>query len=93
MGSGENRVTIELNTKRLCGQTVFGAVGRCLKKPVFMLAKSTNIEEVKKFWLVLKKSLKNNYSRAKIPVVLDNHPAHRSKKSMEIMNEYFIPLF
>ena len=93
MGSGENRVEVELNTKRLSGVTVFGAVGKCLKQPVFMIAKATNSEEVQRFWVFLKRYLVNPYSNIKPHVILDNHAAHRSKKSMAVMEKYFKAMY
>ena len=35
--------------RRYGGVTIYGAIGNCLKKPVFMLGESTNIEEFEEF--------------------------------------------
>ena len=38
-----------IGRKRYGGVTIYGAIGNCLKKPVFMLGESTNIEEFEEF--------------------------------------------
>jgi len=42
MGDGDLRVAAPRNETHLSSATVFGAMGTCLKKPVFMGARSTN---------------------------------------------------
>ena len=62
---GEDRVEVKMNLKRHSNVTIFGAIGRPLKAPIFMVAKKTNIQ-----------NKKNPYSRAKPLLILDNHRAH-----------------
>ena len=69
--------------------TLFGAVGRCLKNGYFyMIAKSTDIQEVKRFLVELAGELRNPYSRMKPYLVLDNHGAHRSPKVREELERF-----
>ena len=82
-------MNISLNKNRLSSITVYGAVGPGIKKPIFMDALATNIEETKKFIIMLRKSLKNVYRREKPVLVMDQHPSHRSRKTMEIIEPYF----
>lgn len=42
-------VNIEVSNRRLQGVTLFGAIGTCLSKPVFMTGSSTNSVEFRQF--------------------------------------------
>ena len=48
-----NKVVIPLNTSKLQSVTLFGAIGTCLVEPVYMTARATNIEEFKRFVVLL----------------------------------------
>ena len=54
-----------------------------------MDAMATNIEETKRFIILLRKSLKNMYRREKPILVMDQHPSHKSRKIMELIEPYF----
>ena len=53
---------------------MYGAIGNCLAKPVFMISKSTNKEDFLSFLKLLKRSI----GRSKVFFVYDNHRAHMS---------------
>ena len=75
--------------------TVFGAIGTPLAKPVFYLAKSTNEEDFLKFLNKVKEAVSPTAQRAreKPVILLDNHSAHKTQKSLKRLNQYFQPLF
>jgi len=60
------------------GITVFGAISTSFDKPVFMSGKSTNKQNVAKFFGLLRKSFAD--PDEKVFVVLDNHPSHHTKE-------------
>ena len=64
------------NFARVESWTVYGAIGPCFDKPVFMLAKSTNMDDVDQFLRSLLAHRSNQYSKQPIHVVIDNNPAH-----------------
>ena len=56
--------------------TVYGAIGHCLLKPIFMTGDSTNKEE---FMIFMQKVYDNLKVDVKNPtVIIDNHAAHKS---------------
>ena len=75
--------------------TVFGAIGPALKKNMFCeLYGTTNGANFRKFLLLLKKALRDPYSRRKVYLCTDNHPGHRSKASTRLMEDLnFVPLW
>ena len=75
--------------------TVFGAIGTALKNNMFCeLYNTTNGENFCKFLPLLKANLRNQYSKRKVYLCIDNHVGHRSKKSLKVMKELdFVPLF
>ena len=91
--SSECMVVAPINARHLQSVTLFGAVGNCLSSPQFMMAKATNIESFKLFLVQLAGARVNPYSERKPVLVMDNHPAHRSSKCTELLNQYFRPEF
>lgn len=85
MGDGMLRVAAPLNKSYLKSVTVFGALGASLKKPVFMGARATNQIEFRRFLDEIAWNLRNPYRRSKPYLVLDNHPAHRTKLSIKAL--------
>ena len=73
---------------------MYGAIGDCLDRPVFMKGKSTNEDEFCSFIRKVAKHVKCEYVGSKRPVViLDNASGHRSKKSRKLLSEHFFPVF
>ena len=75
--------------------TVFGAIGTALKNNMFCeLYNTTNGFNFRKFLPLLKANLRNQYSKRKVYLCIDNHVGHRSKESLKVMEELgFVPLF
>lgn len=88
--SREEPVVAPLNFSRLKSVTLFGAIGLCLKAPVFMMAPATNEEHFAEFLVEIARGLKNQYRQRKPRLVLDNHPAHRSEGSLALLREFFV---
>lgn len=83
---------MDINSKRLKGVTLYGAIGTCIDKAVFMTGRSTNTEEFVQF---LKKIVAEKKPTDKLPYfVYDNAPAHISNLAKPILQESFqaIPL-
>ena len=81
------------NMKFYSAVTLYGAVGRPLKNGYFyMIANTTDITETKRFLVELAGALKNQYSRQKPYLIMDNHPAHKSPKVREELGRYH-PIF
>ena len=80
-----------IGRKRYGGTTIYGAIGNCLKNPVFMLGESTNIEEFEEFMQKVKLNCKE--SSDKPYLVIDNHSAHRSNRVKEYLEANFTLLF
>ena len=55
--------------------TVYGAIGECLPRAVFMLGKSTNNKEFPEFLRRIRMATPAG-PRAKLVIVLDNHKSH-----------------
>ena len=74
--------------------TVYGAISHCLNKSVFMMAKSTNTVDFKKFLTKVVKEVKIEYRGSKRAVlVCDNHGAHIAKANKEFIEREFYPLY
>jgi len=58
--------------------TLYGAIGSCLKHPVFMTAASTNSESFELFMESVAASIREGI--VKPHVIIDNHRAHYSKE-------------
>ena len=89
----EDPVTCALNGT--CHRiTVFGVIGITLSKPIFYLAKSTNEEDFLKFLNKVKEAIGPEHRNREKPILLlDNHSAHKTQKSIKRLNQYFQPLF
>jgi len=73
------------------GITVFGAIGNCLKKPMFMTARSTNKEDYMRFMNQVKEQVRD--LRGRKPVLLyDAHRAHTSLIARDRIPKMFLPL-
>lgn len=57
------------------GVTLYGAIGNCLDRAIFMTGVSTNKEEFKEFVQMIKANLNTDQRPT---LVLDNHAAHVS---------------
>ena len=58
------------------------------------LYSTTNGENFRKFFTSLKARLRNQYSRRKIYMCLDNHPGHWAKASVSLMKDLgIVPLW
>ena len=72
-------VEVHINN-HLYFRTIYGAIGECLNKPVFMKGKSTNQGEFKTFIKEVVKHIKCEYVGSKRPVlIMDNAGAHTAK--------------
>ena len=80
---------INMPQKRIGGVTLFGAIGKCLPKPVYMTGKSTNKEEVEKFLRKLIRELGSLNIEEKPWLVLDNHRAHFTQQNKRLMALHF----
>ena len=71
--------------------TIYGAAGNCLKQdiPVFLKASSTNIVETIRFITHLKANLRNQNSNVRPILIADNHAAHRSKRTVSHIRQWF----
>jgi hypothetical protein len=72
------RVQIPVHNTRLSGVTLYGAIGTCLKHPVFMTATSTNSESFELFMESVAASIREEV--IKPCVIIDNHRAHHSRE-------------
>ena len=70
--------------------TVYGAIGACLKKPVYYLSYSTCGVEYRKFVGRIHRALRNRNDRPLL--YYDGHPAHTSQVSVDKVSEHFRPL-
>lgn len=71
--------------KRYGGVTIFGAVGNCISKSLFITGKSTNRDEFKQFIETLVGL--TDKSKPKPYLILDNHAAH--KCNSKLLNDHF----
>ena len=56
--NADKPVNTLIGRKRYGGITIYGAIGNCLKSPVFMLGESKNIEEFEEFMKKVKLTAK-----------------------------------
>ena len=70
--------------------TVFGAVGDCLTKPVFMQGRATCVEEYIRFIEYLARHVRRGLRKPVL--VFDGASAHTSLRSLEAVGKYFTPL-
>ena len=78
-----------INNQRYC-TTVYGAIGFCLRKPVFTFGRSTNAEEFQIFLREVKRNLIDPTSRPYL--VYDGASAHTARASTTMINDLFTPL-
>ena len=69
--------------------SVFGAIGNCLRKPVYHLDKGVGYEQYIRF---LKKVIKELRPGERPILLYDGAPGHRKLESQALMNEHFYPL-
>ena len=86
-------VVAQHNFSRMKSITLYGAIGRCLRHPVFMFAESTDEDSFRDFLAEIARGLIDQYSPRKPFLVLDNHRAHKTDDSMELMEPFFVPMF
>ena len=77
--------------KRIGSITLYGAIGHCLKEPVFMLGKSTNKEEFQTF--IEKVVAAKVNPRQKPLLVIDNHAAHKSTAVKQLLQKHFVVFY
>lgn len=76
-----------ISTERFSGVTLYGAIGKCLKYPVFFVAPSTSTISFQEFAISLCTSIKEGIVR---PVImLDNHRAHWNSETIAILNQSY----
>ena len=78
-----NPFTHRINSKAIGRVTMYGACSNVLPKLIFKTAHKTTIEGWKAFLLQLKKQLDDQYISKPVTLVIDGHPAHRSKKVID----------
>ena len=69
---------MQINKFRGSGITIYGAIGTCLDKPLFMKSQSTNLTDFRTFLYKIREAFYKHAGRPRITLVLDNHPAHRN---------------
>ena len=70
---------MKLNKFRGHGVTIFGAIGTCLEKPLFMKCESTNMIDFRQFLTQIREAVPGTgEQRPLLNIVLDNHPAHKN---------------
>lgn len=80
--SRDRPVKMVINERRIPGLTVFGAISSSLSKPVFMVGRSTNKEEVLQFFKKIRST--SWFTRdSTLYIVLDNARAHIGKEVKE----------
>ena len=84
--SNENQVIAPLNSKKLSNLTIYGAVCLPLTKPVFMQGVATNHKLFMDFLKEIHDHLRIPFNGKKMVLVIDNHPAHRKKEALEVLN-------
>lgn len=89
--SRESRVRCLIPSVRetLHNRTVFGAIGECLKAPVYYIASSTNQKDYKTFLMRVKAALRDVHCRPYL--VYDNHPAHKAVSVRNYISQWFRP--
>ncbi len=85
-------VKMVLNKSRGKSITIFGAIGKHMRSPLFMQAQSTNQSDFVEFLRQLRGSFIEEYSTAKITLVLDNHRAHHTKNTQQFCEQHNIEL-
>ena len=68
--------------------TIFGAIGNCLRAPVYMLAQSTTIVNFKAFLKMVKANFRHGLEIKPI-LIYDGAPAHRSAVSRAFLAKDF----
>ena len=89
--SKKNPVLHPFNNKRY-GITVYGAIGQCMRQPVFKLGVSTNKLEFQQFLREVKAQIKPQYEHPKPIMVYDAHRAHTAYTTQDLMRTLFEPL-
>ena len=74
------------------GVTVFGAIGNCLKNPVFRTAKSTKKHDYIEFMRLVKEQVRSIHHNQKPILLFDAHRAHTSLLAREEIPRMFVPL-
>ena len=87
------KMVVPVNKQKLQNLTVYGAIGKALRGPIFMLAKSTNHRALKIFARQLKCTLRNPYKQQKPWLVLDNHTSHHTKSVHKLLEDQFHVLY
>ena len=77
---------MEIPKKRIGGLTLFGAVGNCLRRPVFLEAESTNKEDCLRFLQLVKENLT---CQGRPFLVYDQHRSHNARIVKPFIEEHF----
>ena len=83
----DERVQLPVSNTRHSGVTLYGAIGECLKHPVFTTGESTNAIDFTKFLRDVVASFRNEADRPHL--VIDNHSAHHSKLIDNLLRDHF----
>ena len=72
--------------------TVYGAIGNCLRQPVFKLGSTTNQEEFQTFVKDVKGAVVTGQCDKKPVLLYDGALAHLTRQSQRVLKEHFTPL-
>ena len=73
----------KINSSRVGNVTLYGACSNVLPRLIFKTAHGTNVEGWKVFLNELKQQLNDLYIKDPVTLVIDGHPAHRSRKVID----------
>ena len=76
-----DRMVMPQNSKRLQSITIYFAVSNVLKKPEWMMARSTNSKDLLTFLSQISAKRTDPYSGKRLHLVLDRHPSHYCEKN------------
>ena len=80
-------VPITISSARFSGITMFGCLGKCVKGNfIYQLHKSTNQVTARQFFRFIRTEATVSQDET-IYVVMDNHSAHRTHLTLQLMNE------
>ena len=85
-------IQVPVNSGMRVSCTIFGAIGLCLKAPCIAIEKTTNKETTLDFLKQMSAALRDTDAKEKPFLLIDGHPAHRSKFCKEFLYEHFQPL-
>jgi hypothetical protein len=90
--STKNDIVYHTRPSTRLGVTVFGAIGNCLKKAMFMTAKSTNKNDYLNFMRQVSQQVRPDPQNRKPVLLYDAHRAHTSLDARALIPKLFNPL-